>query len=344
MFRPPTPEAIPSIEEMIRLMDRTVAGLKEQKERLAVVMRDHMISAALGRSWRPANLLVIGPTGGGKTYLLRRLLEAIPVIWCEVAMTEFSDVGYHGRDLTSAYLGLTQRSWRETDEHGRMVSAALHRERAERFGVVLLDEWDKLRTNRTSIPGERQVGKVLQFELLKLVEGTEVEVQQNPEAPGFLFKTHHILHVAIGAFDGINTLMQRLNHWPDFREDGYLQATPEDFIEYGFIPELMGRFATILCLPPLKADQLVRILREQLLPQAVQQLQDDGLTLQVDEGALISIANQAMNHAIGARALEPIIQKVLWRGRKLGRPGDTIVLDPQAVAQEVPRVIHAQAA
>jgi ATP-dependent protease Clp ATPase subunit len=342
-FVPPDLDGVPTIDEMVRRMDQTVAGLKEFKERLAVVLRDHMVSAVLGRDWRPQNVLIVGPTGGGKTYTLRRLLDSIPVIWAEVAMTEFSDVGYHGRDLTSCYLGLTHNRWREVtgaNVKGRPVyiDLAEHRRRAERFGVMLLDEFDKIRTNKVNVPGERQVGRVLQFELLKLVEGTECDVQENPDRQGFLFRTHHVLHIAMGAFEGINDVISSFDKI-GWSERLYERMTTEDLIEYGFIQELAGRFATILTLPPLKQDHLIRIMREQLVPMLSAQLADEGLELVIDEGGLMTVANLVLQHkAIGARGLEPELHAILWRARRQARPGDRIVVDAPAAAQQVARV------
>jgi ATP-dependent Clp protease ATP-binding subunit ClpX len=335
-------EDIPSINEMIASMDRTVAGLEQFKERLAVVMRDFMVAAFYDRSWKPANILIVGPTGVGKTYTVKALLESLPVVFCEVALTEFSDTGYHGRDLPSQYLGLNALRQREILGEGRggkprRISAIAHRQRAERWGVVLMDEFDKLRTNKTSVPGERAVGKVLQFELLKLVEGTEAQVQEQENGPTYLFRTHNVMHIAMGAFEGINTMIAKFDNL-EFSETLYERATPEDFIEYGFIQELMGRFATILTLPPLKNDHLERILREQLVPEYVQRLADEGLELVVDQGARISIANMAMQRAIGARALEPILRNLLWRGRRTARRGDRLVIDAQAVGAETARL------
>lgn len=342
-FSPPAVDELPTVREMVAAMDRHVAGLEDFKKRLGVVLREHMVAAAHERDWHPGNVLILGPTGTGKTYTLRRLLEAIPVVWCETSATEYSDTGYHGRDLPTMYLGLTQASQRELVGEKRRVSAAEHLPRAERWGVVLLDEFDKLRTNKVTTPGERQVGKVLQFELLKLVEGTETSVQEFENKPGFLFRTHHILHIAMGAFEGLNRTIADWERVP-YDERLYMRAKPEDIIEYGFIGELMGRFATILALPPLKVDHLARILREQLVPTLVAQYADDGLALVIDEGAVLTIANLAMQRAIGARALEPIVRDMLWRSRHEAQPGDSIVLDTPAAIAENARVERRQAA
>lgn len=343
-FRPPeTLAEIPTTREMVAAMDRSVAGLEDFKKRLAVVLREHMVAAVEDRDWRPENILIIGPTGAGKTYTLKKLLEAIPVVWCETAATEYSDTGYHGRDLPTMYLGLTNYSQREMLDEKRRVNAQTHRPRAERWGVVLLDEFDKLRTNKRAVAGEREVGKILQFELLKLSEGTEAQVQENPDKPGFLFRTHHVLHIAMGAFEGLNKVISDFDQVP-WTDTLYTRATPEDIIEYGFLQELVGRFATILTLPALKIPDLERILIEQLVPTLVAQYADDGIELVVDGAAILTVANEAQRRAIGARSLAPILRTMLWRARYEARPGCRIVLDGPAATMENARVEYPEAA
>lgn len=105
-YQPPTYEQIPTIAEMIDAMDRKVSGLETIKPRLALALRRFMLAAVNDRPRPSENIIVLGPTGGGKTLSLRTLLDFCPVIWAEGNATEYSDVGYRGRDLTSMYLGL----------------------------------------------------------------------------------------------------------------------------------------------------------------------------------------------------------------------------------------------
>ena len=204
-FAPPAFEDIPSVREMVEQMDAHVSGLDTTKLRLALHLRRFMISASRGRDTQPQNVLMIGPSGGGKTYLLRRLLESCPVIWTEANATEFSDVGYVGRDIASAYLGLFQSKWRG---HGVKVEPTWTQQEitalAERWGVVVIDEFDKLWAPPVPKQGERSVGRALQAELLKLSEGTEVLAKRSDEDRGVFVNTQHILHIAVGAFQGLN--------------------------------------------------------------------------------------------------------------------------------------------
>lgn len=329
-FTPPTLEEIPSIPQMIEAMDKNVAGLQLVKQRLAVVLRRFMVAAVYGSNISPQNVLVVGPTGGGKTWLLKNLLASIPVIWTDTSATEYSDVGYQGRDLTSMFLGLTTKKWR-----AERISVEEHRKRAERFGVVLFDEFDKIRVREDTNPltrqaGDRQVGKILQYELLKLVEGTETLVKASDSSDGFTMDTTGLLYIAMGAFQGIEALVSKNHQGDDRRDDFHELIEIGDIIEYGFIPELVGRFATIIALPPLQSADLIRILREQVVPRWEEKAAREGLRFIVDDGGAHTIANEARRHPLGARGLEPILDKWTWRAWALAQPGDTIVLDADA--------------
>lgn len=303
--------------QMIATMDETVAGLEKVKRRLAVTLRRFMLAAASGQDWQPQNLMIAGPTGGGKTWLLTHLLASIPVIWTETSATEYSDVGYHGRDLTEMYLPLVKNN-----------KKAL----AERWGVVLFDEIDKIRVRednpmkqQNAGGNDRQVGKILQYELLKLVEGVETWIGRG-DTQGVGLKTHGILHIGMGAFQGIESNIAR-NHAADGRDDFHELMDTEDLIEYGFVPELVGRFATIVPLPPLRTADMIRILHEQIVPKWMTRAEIEGLKLEIDRGAVHNIANEATKHPLGARSLEPILDEWTWDAWSLAEPGQRIVLN-----------------
>ena len=209
-FTPPTYEAIPSVDQMVTSMDRTVSGLEQIKRRLALALRRFMVAAAKDHDRPPQNIIVIGPSGGGKTFLLRQLLSSIPVIWTDVDATAFSDVGYVGRDLSSMYLGLMSPKWRGA--RGQAEPPYLSPEMvslASRWGVMVLDEADKLRAPARPKEGERQVGRALQAELLKLVEGVDTMVKRTDDERGVMLPTHNILHIAVGAFQGLDSIVVR---------------------------------------------------------------------------------------------------------------------------------------
>jgi ATP-dependent Clp protease ATP-binding subunit ClpX len=333
-FRPPELHEIPTVETMIAGMNAKVAGLAVTKRHLAWIMRRFMVAAALDRPWRPSNVLIIGPTGGGKTYAVRCLLDSIPVVWCEASATEYSDVGWTGRDLPEMYLGLTSARQREIVD-GKAISAVEHRARAERWGVVLLDEFDKLQYDyRAGLTNDRSTSKALQAELLKLVEGTETEISQKDH---ILFRTHNVLHIAMGAFVGLSRVVARYLQ-QDESEHLYMNVSLANLIHYGFRDELIGRFATVLTLPVLDAGDHVRILSEQILPGYIEEAQDDGITLEVTENGLFTVANIAHGNAIGARALGPVLDAKLRIPWSHAVAGDTIVLDGNDARLEHPQV------
>jgi ATP-dependent Clp protease ATP-binding subunit ClpX len=335
-FTPPAFEDIPSVRAMVGQMDEHVSGLEPTKLRLANHLRRFMISASRGRDTQPQNVLVIGPSGGGKTYLLRRLLESCPVIWTEANATEFSDVGYVGRDIASAYLGLLQPKWRG---HGAKVEPSWTQQEmvslAQRWGVVIIDEFDKLYAAAVPKQGERSVGRALQAELLKLSEGTEALAKRSDEDRGVFINTQHILHIAVGAFQGLNrTVAFRDNPELDPNNvppDAYLRTTIFDVIRYGFLEELVGRFSTIVTLPPLDSAHMARILQEHIIPAFVEACADDGITLEVESGAISAFSTRAKGLPIGARALVPMLDDCLHANWSVAAPGDLIRLTASGV-------------
>jgi len=335
-FTPPTYDQIPTVAQMVTAMDRTISGLAPVKLRLALTLRRFMVTAALDHDRPPQNVVVIGPSGGGKTFLIRHLLEACPVVWAESDATAFSDVGYIGRDLTSMYLGLMEQRWRGTrGEEGEPPPWTQQEmvKLASRWGVVVIDEFDKLKTNKVRVAGEREVGRALQYELLKLVEGVDVLAKRTDADRGMMIPSHNILHIAVGAFQGLNSIVAK-----DLARDGvtppenaYLKTSIINLCDYGFLEELVGRFSTIVTLPPLDASHLSRILREHVVPEFQRQCADDGITLVVDEGAISMASAKAAGLPIGARALAPMIDDCLAANWALAQPGDALRLTASSV-------------
>jgi ATP-dependent Clp protease ATP-binding subunit ClpX len=346
-YTPPALEAIPTVTQIVERASTTVAGLTAEMTRLATLLRRHMVAAALGRSWRVPNALLIGPSGGGKTHMMRALLAACPVPWIEANATEYSDVGYFGADLTSMYAGLLAPPWFPTryDKDGDMMPPRdADLAVVQRWGVVIIDEWDKLRAQVSRV-GERVVGKALQAELLKLTEGADVGVKRYNDDIGFSLRTHRLLHIGMGAFQGLDmTVRSRRGETYDpdvVNTDDYLRATPDDLAEYGFLDELVGRFSSVVTLPPLTADQLHRVLVEQVWPAYVEQTQDAfGVDLVGDEPALRVLATMATKLHVGARALPSMLDQTLWRAWAQAQRGDRISLDVQAVQQANAHLEH----
>jgi ATP-dependent Clp protease ATP-binding subunit ClpX len=346
-YEPPTYDRIPSVDAMVAQMDRTVSGLELVKRRLALALRRFMVAGARDHDRPPQNVLIIGPSGGGKTFILRELLSAIPVIWAEVDATSFSDVGYVGRDVTSGYLGLFGSKWRGTREdqeppHTQREIVAM----AERWGVLVIDEFDKLRAAARPKEGERQVGRALQTELLKLAEGVDAQVKRNDEDRGVMFGTHNVLHIAVGAFQGMNEIVGKdmLREGIAPPPDAYMKANIFNVIEYGFLEELVGRFSTIVTLPTLDAGHMSRILREHVIPDFERQCADDGIVLSVDEGAMMALSSRATGLPIGARALAPMVDDCLAVNWGLAQRGDQLRLTAQSVKADMSLLVRPVAA
>jgi ATP-dependent Clp protease ATP-binding subunit ClpX len=348
-FQPPQTLAdIPTVAQFVAKADETVAGLQKEKMRIAWILRRHLVAGFRGVRSSVPNLLVIGPTGGGKTHLLTSMLSAAPVPWAEINVTEYSDVGYIGRDLTTMYTSLIAPRWagdKKVDEQAWTQREMIGH--AQQYGVLLLDEFDKLRM--ISKPGERQVGRALQAELLKLVEGGEVEVKRYDGDRGFTFRTHGVLHVAMGAFEGLNRVMAEIDKTDNPTEGELLTLHMEveafDIAKYGFIPELVGRFACLLPLPHLDNLAMMRILEEQVIPRYREEMEMHGIHFDVDPGATGWIAGEVARHGkSGARSIVPIMEELTWEKAALAQPGDTVALTASSVQQRGAELRHGEVA
>lgn len=332
LYMPPAADEIPTVSQMVAALDESVAGLEDAKRRLSVTLRRHMLCAAHDAPERAPNLLLIGPTGGGKTITVRTLLDWLGIPWVEASVTEFSDTGYIGRSLVSMFSAFYGPRWKAKKDPWREAVAL-----GERWGVVVLDEFDKLRGKR--VAGERQVGLALQYELLKLVEGAEFLTKRDDDDRGIFFRTHHVLFIAVGAFQGLGELMLDLRGDTQSEPEAVVRgAMPGDIAEYGFIDELVGRFSSLITLPALTAASMVRIAQEHIVPVYERQMALDDITLEIDEVTLHLLAQRAMNARLGARAMQAILDDTLWRAWAQASPGDRVVLDADGLQHENARV------
>ncbi len=318
MWEPP--ETIPTVDYMVSEVTKTVAGLTEQKKRLAVALRRHMIAAANGRDYRIQNIVVIGPTGGGKTWTVRQLLKAAGIPHVELNATMYSEVGYAGLDLSSFPAGFYQEPWLPKGEKRTGLTPFL-----EHWGVVVIDEFDKIRFRKT--PDGRDTGRALQAELLRITEGDTVYARSRDSEMGTPFSTHNLLFIGVGAFEGIDRIVEPVASGPN----AYVKTEPHHLEKYGFMEELVGRFSTLIILPPLKDEHMYRIIMEHIWPNWVQQAADEGFELIAADGALRIIANMAVEKRVGARGIEPMIEKALWRAWSVVKPGQAILLPPDGV-------------
>jgi|SRR5215469_8425117 len=335
-FRPPERfEDIPTVDQLVSIADETVAGLDKAKRRVALLLHRHMISAFTGVFVPTPNLLIIGPTGGGKTFLVKTLLDACGVPWAEGKATEYSPSGFQGRDLPTMYAGLVSPRWagvKGVDEE--LWTQRQMIDHAEKYGVMFLDEFDKIRMV-PGAPPDKDFGKPLQAELLTMTEGTTVEVVRWQGDRGFTFNTHHVLHIAVGAFEGLDDIMLKIdgveNPTPEDKLSVHLEVDAFDIIKYGFLQELVGRFASMVALPKLNHEAMTRILVEHVIPNYQKALEAMGCGLVVEKGALSWLAGEGIKSKVGARGLYPLMEEVLSEQWARAKPNDTVAVTAASV-------------
>ena len=262
-------------------------------------------------------MLMIGPTGSGKTYLVKTLAKLLDVPLAIADATSLTEAGYIGDDIESVLSKL-------------LAAADNDVERAEQ-GIVFIDEIDKLARKRST--NQRDVnGESVQQGLLKLLEGSEVEVpvgasSKNGMVPMTTMNTRNILFICGGAFPDLDDIIkERLNHQSamGFRadlKDKYendrnitKQVTTEDLRTFGMIPEFLGRLPVVFVLDPMNEDMLIRVLKEPknaILKQYHKLLELDEVDLEFDDSALAAIAKKALERDTGARALRAIIEEFM---------------------------------
>jgi len=261
-----------------------------------------------------SNMLMIGPTGSGKTYLVKTLAKLLDVPLAITDATSLTEAGYIGDDIESVVSKL-------------LAAADNDVERAE-HGIIFIDEIDKLAKKRNA--NQRDVsGESVQQGMLKLLEGSEVEVpvgasSKNAMVPMTTVDTRNILFICGGAFPGLEDIIkERLNKEAsigfkadlkdkyDGDENLLMQATVDDIRKFGMIPEFIGRLPIMFSLEALTEDMLVKILKEPknaIIKQYQKLLEMDEVRLEFDDDALYAIAKMAKEKKVGARALRAIIE------------------------------------
>jgi ATP-dependent Clp protease ATP-binding subunit ClpX len=308
-------------------LDRFVIQQDEAKKVLSVALCDHFQHVRLTLAGQKApfytkqNVLLLGPTGVGKTHLIRSAAELIGVPFVKADATKFSETGYVGGDVEDLVRDLIRRV-------GGDVAKAEH-------GIIYLDEVDKLAGNST---GGRDVsGKGVQINLLKLMEDADVPVVspndimgqmqaimprpgQPPRESGATINTRHILFIVSGAFAGLTThIRQRLaaagKEIPGGREEDLMElAMTSDFISYGFEPEFIGRLPVRVACQPLGEDDLYDVMRRSessLLRQYERAFAAYGITVKWRADGLRRIARLAATEGTGARGLMTVCERVL---------------------------------
>ena len=314
-------QSIPVPHKIKASLDEYVVGQEQAKKVMSVAVYNHykrvMSDDKDGVEIEKSNMLMIGPTGSGKTYLVKTLAKLLDVPLAITDATSLTEAGYIGDDIESVVSKLLAAADNDVD-------------RAE-HGIIFIDEIDKIAKKRNA--NQRDVsGESVQQGMLKLLEGAEVEVpvgasSKNAMVPMTTVDTKNILFICGGAFPDLEEIIkERLNKEAsigfkadlkdkyDNEENLLCKVTVDDVRKFGMIPEFLGRLPILFSLEALTEDMLVRILQEPknaILKQYKKLLAMDEVDLVFDEGALHAIARKAKEKKVGARALRAIIEEFM---------------------------------
>ena len=310
-------------EEIKEFLDDYVIGQDEAKKVLSVAVYNHykriMAGSDLGVDLQKSNILMLGPTGCGKTLLAQTLAKILNVPFAIADATALTEAGYVGEDVENILLKLIQ-------------AADYDIERAE-YGIIYLDEIDKI-TRKSENPSiTRDVsGEGVQQALLKIVEGTVANVppqggRKHPHQELIQIDTTNILFICGGAFEGIDKIIEKridqksigfnaeiAEKHEDDVDKLLAQVLPQDLVKFGLIPELVGRVPVTVSLEMLDHDALIRILTEPknaIVKQYQKLLELDGVKLVFDDSALNEIADISLKRKTGARGLRAIMENTM---------------------------------
>jgi ATP-dependent Clp protease ATP-binding subunit ClpX len=317
-------DVLPKPQEIKKNLDQYVVEQDRAKKVLSVAVHNHYKRIGANRESEDveidkSNILLIGPTGSGKTLLAQTLARILNVPFTIADATTLTEAGYVGEDVESIILSLVQMADYNIDKAIK--------------GIVYIDEIDKIARKSDSPSITRDVsGEGVQQALLKILEGTVANIppkggRKHPQQDFLKINTRNILFICGGTFNGLDKIIlsrtgsKTLGFEADIRRQGELNleetfslVQPEDLIKFGLIPEFIGRLPVITSLGELSLDALVRILTEPknaLIKQYQKLFEFEGVTLKFTKEALKCVAREALERKSGARGLRAILEKVM---------------------------------